>query len=96
MRPTGREIGPSAWTDFRRKTLRASDQGALDLIAALLDKERHLDLYFDPFSKHRHTKTLSEPDDNANDGQRSLALANRGNECPIDLDPVEREGLDLG
>jgi hypothetical protein len=52
-----------------RITLRAPDQVALHLIAALLDEERHLDPCFDPFRKDRDAKTVREPDDRANDGQ---------------------------
>lgn len=87
-------MGPSAWTDFPPQDATGVRSSSLASHKSPPGQGATFGPSFRSLQQAPARQDPERADDSANDGQRSLVLSKRANECPIDLDPVEREGLD--
>ena len=72
---------------------RAAQQEALDLPAALIPQIVELRLGFDTFGSHRDIQALAQPNNGADNRRRLIPCVDPVDEAAVDLDLVEREGL---
>src|SRR5262249_3291135 len=76
--------------------LRAADEIALHLVAGFGRQERELRLGLDALRHHRQLEAAAQTDDRADDRRRLRIVLEIGDEGLVDLDLVERKGLQIG
>lgn len=76
--------------------LRLPGEIALHLVAALQRQERELAFGLDALGENRNVQAVPERDDGAHDRHRMVIIVEIANEDPVDLDLLEREGVQVG
>src|SRR5450755_2122219 len=72
------------------------DQKTLRFVASFADQRSELFLRLNTFCEHRQPQSMRKANDGTNDCQRSVRSAQACDERSVDLDPVERERLQIG